>query len=275
MFFRPRRPTSLSLENICRPDFSLEDYPGHQFRVLRQTQSFSADLRTWTHQDDQCSDRESLLTRSERGSLEQWSYEEEERTTSRPNSLQSRRSSDFDYFSDTSFTDCRETVDACVFTDNGKIGPDIITQKPRQYPRPKFKSPTTIDHSFSKGSKKEVSCVDYSFSKDSKPKKTTNQDFTYNRSISRNPTSNDYTFGDQAKKKSTKKDFSFCKETVSKPPTKYNYNYSQYAKPKQTTKYDYRYNWQPSQQPTKYNYSYYRGFKLPTTRYDYRYNWVK
>ena len=60
-------------------------------------------------------------------------------------------------------------VSVSVATANGKIGPDIVP-RPKVYPKLKVRTPTTIDHSFSKGGKKAVTAVDHSLSRSCEPK---------------------------------------------------------------------------------------------------------
>ena len=270
---RPKRPTSLSLENICCPDFSSQP-SNHQRFDVRQTKSFSTDIIQRNiivkgipfgsnYRLDTCAQQTSPHINSEE------SYENTFRSFSGDSWSASERSPDHDHQDVTP----PEMVDASVATANGKIGP-LILRKPKQFPKIKFKSPTNIDFSFGKGEKKDVTCIDHSKSKNSVPKPTTNKDFSINKSISNKPTKNDYTFGDHRVKPPSRRDYSTNKNIEPKPPSKYNYNYAP-NRQKPTTRYDYRTNWQRSLPPTRYNYTYYRGYKLINTSYDYTTNKVK
>jgi len=252
--FRPKRPTSLSLENICCPDFGPTDFRKNEKNelILRHSKSVSADLRlknftprTISFHSDQ--DYDPFLSSTKifdaKNNEHLSTYNQNQSSTlSRTNSRES------DFFPDI-FTKTPTKVDVCVYTANGKIGPDI-PRRPRPLQRIKVKSPTTIDYSFSKGKRKEVSSIDFTFSKNNLPKKPTNEDFSFNRSISRKPTSNDYTYGNHSVKTTTRKDFSYCKNSDPKPSTRYNYTYAP-SRQKPTTNYNYKYNWEPSKPPTR------------------------
>jgi len=159
-----------------------------------------------------------------------------------------------------------EKVSVSVGTAGGKIAPDWRLRRPAVQIRY-----STIDTSFSKGEKKEVTNISTSLSKDSRPKKPTFEDFTLNRAISRRPTEKDYSYGCKTVKETSCRDFSLNKNTDPKPPTNIDYKLSS-GRVKPVTRYDYRYNWQPTKPASRYNYSYYRGYKLPSTSYDYSYN---
>ena len=274
---RPKRPTSLSLENICCPDFS--SLPSnHQRFDVRQTKSFSTDIIQHNifvkgipfgsnYGLDSCAQQTSPL----------FDINSEASHESAGRSFSECQAGDSWSASATSLdhedVTPPEMVDASVATANGKIGPRI-PRKPKQFPKMKFKSPTNIDFSFGKGIKKETTCIDHSKNKSSAQKTTTNEDFSFNKSISNKPTKNDYTFGDHRVKPPSRKDYSSNKNIEPKPPTKYNYNYAP-NRQKPTTRYDYRTNWQHSLPPTRYNYTYYRGYKLINTSYDYTFNKVR
>ena len=273
--FQPKRPTSLSLENICRPDFGSQSL-NQQGVDLRQTKSFSADI---IHQNIVVKGipfgSNYRLDSSAQQTSPSYAINSEESHESVV--LRFSASGDSCSASETSLDHVNDVtppqmVDASVATANGKIGP-TISRKPKQFPKAKFKSPTEIDFSFGKEIKKDVTSVDHSMSKNSVLKKTTSEDFSFNKSISNKPTKNEYTFGDHRAKPSSRKDYSTNKNIEPKPSTKYNYNYAP-NRQKPTTRYDYRTNWKQSIPPTRYNYTYYRGYKLINTSYDYAYNKV-
>ena len=273
--FRPKRPTSLSLENICRPDFGSQSLNQQGFD-LRQTKSFSTDIihrnivvKGIPFGSNYRLDSSAQQTSPSRDRYSEESLENAVHTFSESGDSWSVSEASFDHVNDVTPP---QMVDASVATANGKIGPRI-SRKPKQFPKIKFKSPTEIDFSFGKGLKKDSTSVDHSMSKTSVLKKTTCEDFSLNKSISNKPTKNDYTFGDHRVKPSTRKDYSTNKNIEPKPSTKYNYNYAP-NRQKPTTRYDYRTNWQKSLPPTRYNYTYYRGYKLINTTYDYAYNKV-
>ena len=274
--YRPKRPTSLSLENICCPDFSSLPL-NHQKFDVRQTKSFSTDIiqHSITVKGIPFGSNYGLDSSAQQTSPFFDNSDESNLCTVR--SVSDCHSGDSWSASDTYLDHVHdvtppEMVDVSVATANGKIGPRI-PRKPKQFPKIKFKSPTNIDFSFGKGVKKDVTFIDHSKSKNSDQKKITNEDFSFNKSISNKPTKNDYTFGDHRVKAPTRKDYSSNKNIEPKPPTKYNYNYAP-NRQKPTTRYDYRTNWQQSLPPTRYNYTYYRGYKLINTSFDYTVNKV-
>ena len=267
--YRPKRPTSLSLENICCPGRDPR-LTRHQTFDLRQTKSFSTDI---IYQNN-------IVRGIPFGSNDEL-CPTAQLTSPAPlhnsRSFSTLNSGDSLSFSEASFDDVTlvtppQMVHACVATENGKIGPNIL-KKPKQFPKIKIKTPTNIDFSFAKGNKKNVTSIDHSKNRNSVQKKTTNEDFSFNKSISSKTTKNDYTFGNHNVKAPSRRDFSSNKNPEPKPATKYNYNYAP-AHQKLNTRYDYRTNWQPSQPPTRYNYTYYRGYELINTSYDYSYNKV-
>ena len=277
MSARPKRPTSLSLENICCPDFS-SDFIKSDY--IRHSKSFTTDYKyqqnfKFTNNKPLTFDRElePFLSSAKYEKVENDKLSERLSTySSYSHSFSRTDSGDSQYFAEIFAQP--EKVDVCVATANGKIGPDI-RRKPRPIQRIKVKTPTNIDFSFSKGRKKEVSTIDFSLARSSAPKKPTCEDYSFNKSLSssRRPTKNDYSYGDHTYKAPTRRDYSYCKNSDPKPATKYNFTYAP-SRPKPTTKYDYRYNWEQSKAPTRYNYTYYRGYKLLTTSYDYSYNTV-
>ena len=165
---RPRRPTSLSLENICCPDFGPGSAPT---TLLRQTKSFSTDSRY--HQEYPVHgipfgsnyEFQSFATAS---SPKSSAKEPEDETPSPGQDDEERKSSGND---SQTFVDVErpDMVSVSVATANGKIGPDIVP-RPKVYPKLKVRTPTTIDHSFSKGGKKAVTAVDHSLSRSCEPK---------------------------------------------------------------------------------------------------------
>ena len=241
---RPKRPTSLSLENISYPDLDPWQVPvprgfrGKSRADIRRTQSFHNEREIYSEVPGVPRTTES---------------EYEPRDISHLSPCQSPV----------------RTVDVSVATRGGKIAPD--REQRRAVVEVRY---STIDHSFNKGNKKEVSTTDTSLSRNSKPKQPTYEDFTLNRSISRDPTLNDYSYGSKTVSKPTSKDFSLNKSEEPKVPTNINFKLAS-DREKPVTRYDYRYNWQPSKPASRYNYSYFRGYKLPVTSYDYCYNTVK
>ena len=165
---RPSRPTSLSLENICCPDFGPGSAPT---TLLRQTKSFSTDSRY--HQEFPVHgipfgsnyEFQSFATAS---SPKSSAKEPEDETPSPGQDDEERKSSGND---SQTFVDVErpDMVSVSVATANGKIGPDIVP-RPKVYPKLKVRTPTTIDHSFSKGGKKAVTAVDHSLSRSCEPK---------------------------------------------------------------------------------------------------------
>ena len=188
---KPKRPTSLSLENICYPAFGPEYFKKNNAnKNLRQTKSFSSDLH-W-----QCFASESQSRAAASGSEPQPSLLSFIASSSKPTvtsvsikdeeDKQTISSLDSEYSTDPEteievFPEKLKTFDVSVATSNGKIGPDIIYRRSKPVQIIKVKTPTCIDYSFSKGKKKEISSVDFSFSKNSVTKKATAKDYSFNK----------------------------------------------------------------------------------------------
>ena len=248
-FIKPTRPTSLSLESVCYPDLDPQRGQPPPPTSIRRSQSFHHETRILDFHHDVTAIPNTTET-------------EYQPTGPLDNSPPLRRVREDQRFP-------VDTVDVSVATAGGKIAPDRRQRGPVIPIRY-----STIDHSFSKGKKKDVSNIDTSLSKESRHKETSYQDFTFNRSISRHPTENDYSFGSKTVKETSFKDFSLNKNTETKLPSNIDYKFAS-DRIKPVTRYDYRYNWEPSKPHSRYNYSYARRYKLPETRYDYSYNTVR
>lgn len=168
-FARPSRPTSLSLESVCSPDWGVQGR-GKPRADIRRTQSF--------HSESQI-----LLDFSELTPVPNTTD-----TEYQPSSLRDAFSRARNLEKEETFP--VEKVSVSVATAGGKIAPDWRLRRPVVPVRY-----STIDHSFSKGGKKEVTSVSTSLSKDCPPKKPTFEDFSLNRAVSRAPSENDYSYG--------------------------------------------------------------------------------
>ena len=191
---KPKRPTSLSLENICYPAFGPEHFKTSNVnKSLRQTKSFSSDLhwQCFSSLDQESQSRTAASGSELQASLSFIGSSSKPLTLSLDTSLKDEEEkltiSSIDNDSIDQITEIEvspykpATFDVSVATANGKIGPDILYRRPKPLQRPKVKTPTCIDFSFSKGKKKEISSVDFSFSKNAVTKSVTAKDYSFNK----------------------------------------------------------------------------------------------
>ena len=193
---KPRRPTSLSLENICYPAFGPEHFKTNNVnKNLRQTKSFSSDLhwQCFSSLDQESQSRTAASGSEPQASLSLIGSSSKPPTLSLDPSVkddeENHTISSIDEDSIDQITEIEvspykpATFDVSVATANGKIGPDIFYRRPKPLQRPKVKTPTCIDYSFSKGKKKEISSIDFSFSKNSVTKSVTAKDYSFNKEV--------------------------------------------------------------------------------------------